>query len=237
MIELIETQNSNLSSIDMLFGDLPLFYWATIESDTVPWSLFKKVKKSLDKGDKQEAVNTLKEIIDMPGLESRQYLQAYHFLNGIQEFDEREIQLFGVIAEIGLEQGSDTLAVYADHRARYYNYSGKSIIRENADDSLDALIDGILLQGTAIVSKIGPWQVARPAAPGNGKARINFLTSHGLHFGEASQSDLFSDPLAGKVMFALLEVMKRLTDQADAAKLERVLSTGTEYLNQHLSEK
>ena len=170
MFEIRKKPAHNYSPIDMLFGDLPLSYWGAIDSKELPWTLFKKVKENLAKDDKQQAIATLKEIIGLPQLESRQYLQAYYFLNELQGFVDGEVEIFGVIVEIGLPDG--------------------------------------------LVSQIGPWKTQRPAAPENKMARLNFLTSHGLHFGEASQQQLFRDPLAGKTMYAMLQVMQELTTKA-----------------------
>ena len=199
------------SSTDMLFGNLPLSYLAAIDSKELPWKLFKKVNEYLAKDDRQEAIRTLKEIIGMPDLESRQYLQAYYFLNELQGFIETEIKILGVIVEISMPGGLDTLAVYADHSARYYNYTGKSVIWQGNDSSLDTLIDDIFIQGKYIVSQVGLWKTQRPDAPGRQMARLNFLTSHGLHFGEAGQRQMFRDPVAGKTMYAMLGVMQELT--------------------------
>lgn len=73
MFEATKKSAEIFSAIDMLFGDLPLSYWACINSNEAPWTLFKEVQKSLDGNKKEEAIATLKEIINMPGLESRQY--------------------------------------------------------------------------------------------------------------------------------------------------------------------
>src|SRR6185437_507566 len=102
---------------------------------------------------------------------------------------------------------------YADHSARYYNYSGSSIAWEHGDNSLDELFDELISQGNIIASQIGPWESPRRAAPPQGMARINFLTSHGLHFGEANQQALFNDPLAGKIMHGMIEVMQALINK------------------------
>ncbi|MEO6637755.1 MAG: hypothetical protein ABIN25_05735 [Ginsengibacter sp.] len=116
--------------------------------------------------------------------------------------------------EVNMPEGNDTLAVYADYTSKYYDYSGKSIIWEHPDDSLDTLIDGIFTESDNVVSHIGPWKDARPAPPTNKMVRINFLTSNGLHFGEASQQALFNDPMAGKLMHGMLNLMNALIDKS-----------------------
>lgn len=198
---------------DTLFGDRPFDYWASINSKGSPWSLFKDAKRSLDKGDKVRAIEILKEIISLPALESRHYLQAYYFLHNAGVVPEGDIKIYGVVAEVSMPDGLDLLAVYADHSARYYNYSGRSIIWEAPDHSLDAAIDDILLQAMDTVKQIGPWKEARRPAPSGETARINFLTSHGLHFGEAAQSVLFSDPLARKIMVGVMGVRDALINK------------------------
>ena len=45
-------------------------------------------------------------------------------------------------------------------------------------------------------------------------ARVNILASHGLHFGEAARSVLFSDPLARKIMLAAMHVRDVLMSKA-----------------------
>lgn len=220
MFESTKKSAEIFSGIDILFGDLPLSYWAGINSNEEPWTLFKEVQKSLDGNKKEEAIATLKGIINMPGLESRQYLQAYFFLNQLQQTKEGDLKIFGVVAEVSMPEGCDTLAVYADHSARYYNYSGSSIAWEHSDNSLDELFDEIIRQGKIIASQIGPWESPRRAAPDQGNARINFLSSHGLHFGEANQQALFNDPLAGKIMYAMVEVMQALINKTSHGEVK-----------------
>ena len=213
MLDIIQPAHK-FSAYDMLFGDLPLSYWGSVGGNEIPWNLFKAVHKSIETEDKETAIDMLHEIINMPGLESRQYLQAWHFLNGLEEPAEADTKIFGVVLEINMPQGNDVLAVYADYSARYFNYSGKSIIWEHADNSMDDLIDGIFEQSKNVVSKIGPWKDARLDPPTRQMARINFLTSKGLHFGEAGQQVLFNDAMAGKLMHEMLNLMKALIDKS-----------------------
>lgn len=214
MNQLRET-TANAPVRDTLFGDYPLSYWGSINSTDLPWTIFKAVKEHVDNGDEANAVELLKKIINLPGLESRHYLQAFHFLNQLDVAAAGAATIFGVIAEVAIEDGVDLLAVYADHSARYYNYSGAAIIWDSADELIAGKIDHILVLSKDIVTKIGPWQGERPAAPKEGFARINFLTSHGLHFGEAEQAVLFNDPMASDLMYAMLNMMETLTGKVN----------------------
>jgi hypothetical protein len=200
----------NIAVRDTLFGDLPVDYWASTDSNELPWNLFKEAKRSMDKGNKDKAIETLKSITSLPSLESRHYLQAYYFLSKLEVIPDGPVKIYGVLLEVGMPEGLDILAVYTNYTARYYNYSGRAIIWESSDALLENKIDNILVQSMDTVRQIGPWKDIRRSAPSNKMARINFLTSHGLHFGEATQSVLFNDPLASKILYALMDVRDTL---------------------------
>jgi hypothetical protein len=119
-------------------------------------------------------------------------------------------QVLGVVVEVGLEGGLDLLAAYADHTARYYNYSGAGVVWEHADASLDAQIDVLLACGQTISDVIGPWEGERPAPPPTGEVRINLLTASGLNFGQAPFEVLSRDSLAGPALAAATALMQSL---------------------------
>ena len=48
----------NISARDTLFGDLSLDYWAGLNTEDLPWNLFSIAKKSIDKGQYREAIET-----------------------------------------------------------------------------------------------------------------------------------------------------------------------------------
>jgi len=199
-----------IANRDLLFGDLPLSYWAGIKSNEAPWTQFAEVESSLASGRQADAVTILLTIVDTPGFEARHYLQAYHFLKVLGIAPPAELELFGVVAEVSIEDGHDFLAVYNDHSARYYNYSGSAIVWDTTNIAIAQKIDNILTLGKEIVGKIGPWDADRLPAPKPNFARINFLTSHGLYFGEAPQSILFNDPMSRGIMYAMLDMIETL---------------------------
>jgi hypothetical protein len=201
---------------DTLFGDFPLAHWAGIDADGMPWDLFKQAKRCLDNGESAEALQALQTILSTPSLESRHYLQAWQALSQEGTVPAFPVEIFGMVVEVAMEEGLDLLAIYADHSARYYNYSGGGIVWDQPDEEISGKIDVILQQGQQIIQHIGPWQGERPAAPVAGKARISMLTSHGLYFGEAPQTVLFNDKLAGPTMYAMLDMMETLIRRTGA---------------------
>jgi hypothetical protein len=204
-----------------LFGDMPLAAWPGREQSAPgePWSWFVNARKYLEAGDQRRAIEELRQITQATGLESRHTLQAWHFLRqlGGAPPDVRAKDVYGVVVECTLEQGLDIVAAYADHTARYYNYSGAAVIWEAPDDSLDTMIDDLLGAGERIIHNIGPWEDARPAAPPIGQARVSMLTPSGLHFGQAPFGVLANDAMGGPILAAAMRLMKALVDKTRQA--------------------
>jgi len=59
-------------------------------------SLFKEIKRYVEKGDKEAAIGSLNNIINLPGLESWRYNEAFHFLNKLFAFSEKYFELYGI---------------------------------------------------------------------------------------------------------------------------------------------
>jgi hypothetical protein len=149
----------------------------------------------------------------MRGLESRHYLQAWHFLRelGVQANADEAKRVYGVVVEVALESGLDIVAAYADGAARYFNYSGAAVIWERPDDSLAQSIEALLEAGRVVAAQIGPWEGQRPAAPEPpGQVRISMLTPSGLHFGQGPFETLAADPLGGPVISSATKLMMEL---------------------------
>ena len=84
---------------DTLFGDMPISQWPSDPGLTAePWSSFVQAREHLDKKDQNSAIIVLKKITDMPGLEPRHSLQAWHFLRqlGVNPPPEKAKTVYGV---------------------------------------------------------------------------------------------------------------------------------------------
>lgn len=200
---------------DTLFGDRPLSQWTGVSAEAMalePWASFGRAKQFIDSGDTPSATAALRGVLEMPHLESRHYLQAYHFLRelGVNPPSGKEKDVFGVVVEVGMDKGLDLVAAYADRHARYYNYSGAGVVWERPNDTLDAAIDDLLNAGGAVARAIGPWKDGRPPAPRKGDARINLLVSSGLHFGQDPIDSLSKDRLGGPVIASAFRLMQQL---------------------------
>ena len=199
---------------DTLFGDLPLSDWPRdVNQNLEPWNLFLDARKYLDARDKKTAVSVLQQITAMPGLESRHYLQAWHFLRqlGVNPPADKAKIVYGVVVEVGMKKGADIVAAYADYTARYLHNSGSGTIWERSDQSLDTQIEALLKAGQAVANQIGPWEKDRPAAPTGDNVRLNMLTPSGLHFGYGAFEVLAKDPMGKAIIDPATELMVSLT--------------------------
>lgn len=206
---------------ELLFGDAALADWrprSDGERAIAPWCHFESARSALEHGDRIGAVQALRRITDAPGLETRQYLQAWHLLRqlGVRPEPDRAKRVLGVILEVHLEEGLDTLAAYEDASARYINHGGRMIVWEASDDGVSRLIAGLLHEGQRIADVIGPWTEPRRPPPPENHVRINMLTPAGLHFGEGPLAVLSVDAMGGPVIAAGTRLMMTLIERAGA---------------------
>ena len=99
---------------------MPLAEWPRGDRLESPWSIFVAARQSFEAGKAEEAKNYFRQVLALPRLESRHYLQAWHELRhlGVQPTTEAK-QLLGVVVEVALDHGLDLPVVHAalDSRA------------------------------------------------------------------------------------------------------------------------
>lgn len=124
-------------------------------------------------------------------------------------------ELMTVIVEIGLDEGLDVLASFANGTARYINHTGKVLIWENVDDKKgNELTQELFNNSRNIVDQIGPWDDVRRPAPEKGMVRLSFLVADGLYFGEGPIEVLFNDAMAAPALSAATALLQYLTQVA-----------------------
>lgn len=200
---------------ELLFGDVPIETWAGTSHEP-PWTHFQDAEHAMAHADVPAAEAALHAVLDTPDLESRQYLQAWSCLrqldrDALTALPER---LYGVVLDVPLEQGCDTLAAYDDHTARYLNQAGGAIIWHAEDAAMDALVDTLLSAARPLLATVGVWESARPPLT-SGLARISLLTAEGLHFSEGSFEKLSADSGTGAVFTAGVALMAALIDRTE----------------------
>lgn len=201
---------------DTLFGDMQLDRWPPMVTgkEVEPWTSFVRARRAIGEGHKEDAIAAWRAIADMPGLESRHYVQAWNFLHvvGVHPPVEKAKLLLGVVIEVPMNGGLDLLAAYPERTARYYNHKGGGVIWEHGSDLLDPQINALLQAAQTILNAIGPWGKPRPPAPPEGQLRINILSPAGLHFGQSTFEAFGKDPLARPAIDAGVTLMNALID-------------------------
>jgi hypothetical protein len=185
-----------------------------------PWSSFQRAERLARAGQPDEAATIWQQIALAERLESRQTLQAWHFLRraGYPPPADRAQDALGVVAEMPVHNAHDLLAAYQDGTARYLNYSGKVVIWEEDPSvaEIQSAIDDWLATGQVIANAIGPWeQSALPPLP-VGHGRVMVLTPAGPRFGQGPAAGLSADPIAGSFLTTATNLMQLIVSRATA---------------------
>lgn len=203
---------------ETFFGDLPLHAWAA-DNLGDPWTVFSTAASCLERDDEDGAVHALQSIVGRIGLESRHYLEAWHALRhaGVSPPPDEARHVYGVVVDVPMQSGFDTLAAYEDGSARYLNFTGAAIIWDVSDSRIDHHVRTLLVAGQELARLIGPWEGERPALT-PGQARISLLTPSGLHFGQAPFELLVRDAMAAPIITAATALMQALIQAGGASK-------------------
>ncbi len=188
---------------NLLFCDNPGLYTAEMKQPyTHPYDiLFSDTSTVAD----------LQNIIDDKNVDPRIAMLAYN-KQVAKGHTPATKELLGVIVEIGLDEGLDTLASFSNGTARYINHTGKMLIWENTDDvTVKSIIADLFDHSEDILEKIGPWDQPRKAYPSTGNLRLTFLVSDGLYFGEGPMDIMFNEPMAAPALNAATQLLQYLT--------------------------
>jgi len=189
---------------ELLFcDDIQLYRGAGVAKE-YPWdSLFASEPNIAD----------LERIVNDPDLETRPKILAANLLRSLNKPLDNK-RLFGVIVEVGMDEGLDVLAAYEDGTARYINYTGSMVIWESKTEESNQLVGHLFVAAREVVEQIGPWDGKRLARPVTGNIRLTFLVGDELYFGEGPFAALAQDPIGGPVVAAATRLMQFLVTTA-----------------------
>lgn len=197
-----------------LFGDAPS---GSTSDPIVSTPALVSAQAYLAVGNIEEACSVLSDILGRSNEMSLVVLQAWRLMREMDRSPSIEWKdvVLGVVAEVGIDGGVDSLGVYPDQSVYYHNHAGSKIVWENGDGSLESQIRKVLEAAIAIVPQVGIWNDQRLPAPSEGRMRLSILTPVGIHFGEgpleALEQDLVARPLvraATTLMVDLVELAK-----------------------------
>jgi hypothetical protein len=195
---------STTTIYEMLFCDNLQVYAKSMQHPLAyPWNILLADKS---------APEELEAIAHDASLQSRVQLLAFDRLRKTGHTIGTK-ELLGVVIEVPLEGGLDTLAAYKDGTAHYINQSGKIVVWETTTAESQALIEQLLTRSQTVVDNIGPWDGERLAPPPAGSIRLSFLVSDGLYFGQGPFEVLEKDPMAGPVIQAASQLLVFLTQR------------------------
>src|SRR5688572_23149800 len=191
---------------NLLFCDNPELYKANLKLPyTYPFDILFS---------EENTANVLQRIIEDPLVDPRIKVLAYNRQLAGGHKPERK-EMLAVIVEVGLDLGLDVLASFNNGTARYINQTGKVLLWETTTDAkANELTNELFNKSRDIISQIGPWDKPRRPHPAKGNARISFLVSDGLYFGEAPINTLFNDPLASSTLTAATRLMQYMTEKS-----------------------
>lgn len=95
-----------------------------------PWPLLAMARSLRNEGRARQAALVLKRVAEAPGVETRVRLWAWHALRklGVRAEGTSADEVLGVVIELPLPLGVDTLAAYRDGTVRYVNQGGDILI-------------------------------------------------------------------------------------------------------------
>ena len=183
------------------------------EQKNSPWALFAQARQAADKTEAQEH---LQRILQSPDLEARVYAQAWQCLRqlGVSPDSTTAAEVYGIVVEVGLNAGLDSVAAYSDHSARYFNHSGAAVIWETETAEMNQRIDACLEVAEFVRSRTEPGDGPHPAPPGEGMMLVNVLTPAGIHFGAGPMDTMQTDPMGAAVTQSALDLMQALMKQS-----------------------
>jgi hypothetical protein len=194
-------QRTNLI-YNLLFCDQPeLFAKADLPTDS-------NLAEVLSSSATPDAV---RKIAENDNTESRIRVLAFNWLRA-HRLDVPRKKLLGVIVEMPLAQGLDTLAAYPDGRVRYINQSGKMAFFESPISGMPEKVTAFMSSAQIAVNQTGPWDKARLPPPPQGFVRFTFLVSDGLYFGQGKVDDIARDKLGGPILKSATALLLLVTN-------------------------
>ena len=186
------------------------------DDESSPWYHFAAAHR-VASTDTAAAQKYLRHILELSNIESRTYLQAWHCLRtlGVEPDDETRRDVKGIVVEVGLKGGLDSVAAYSDHSARYFNHSGAAVIWDTETPEMNARIDPFLEVAAAVGENTEPLEGAHPPLPDRGMMLINVLTPGGIHIGLGPMEAMQGDPMGAAVTQTALALMQALMNAGE----------------------
>jgi ankyrin repeat protein len=137
-------------------------------------------------GDRAGALASLRKLIAIPGMGSREILRAWKLIRDLGEAPPADLaqRVLGVVVESGLGPQVLDVAAYADGQPRFFLSSGGGILGEDRSAEEKAKDLEVVRLAQELVKGMEP--AATRKLPGPGRIRFTFLTPSGSYVAETS---------------------------------------------------
>ena len=122
-----------------------------LDGDSGPFQAIAQASALSEKGDTAGARSRLHTLLGTHALETRIQLFTWSALRELGEQPDAKAgtEVLGVVVEVPMRDGYDTLAAYQDGSARYLNLSGSAIFWDARDDTVAALCRAFIATGAS----------------------------------------------------------------------------------------
>ncbi len=185
------TKTTNFGAADnpfrlLLFADQSLEQLVTVHSlwpqleEGDSWQLVRQAYQLERQGQSDSARNLLDRVLKMEGIETRAALWTWAALRGVGVIPHNgnHHRVRGVVLEMPMHAGIDTVAVYEDGSGCYINYTGQSpILWDAADGPIGEAISQILSVVQPLTAEMFP--VYTHPVPARTEVQVTALTYGG----------------------------------------------------------
>jgi hypothetical protein len=207
---------------ELLFADLPAGQARAVFANV--GDAGRSLVALADAAERGDTASALAALASAPAwnTDTRLHLQAWSLARdaGVEAGDGAK-DVLGVVVDMGLGDGLDTLAGFADGSARYLNHSGSAIVWEVPDMAIGQLVRHLLDEAAIVVVMGGPLEGERLPPPSRGHTMLSVLTRGGIYVGAGPIDAISEDPRGGPVITAATELLQALVQRADAANRPR----------------
>ena len=118
--------------------------------------------------------------------------------------------LLGVIIEVPLERGLDTLAAFSEGGVHYINQADKLLVVEDMN-IVKPQVMKLFASVERSLDRIGPWTEQRLAPPKE-VVRFTFLVSDGMYFGQGPMEVMQTEAIAGPIIHQGAVLLQAVTE-------------------------
>jgi hypothetical protein len=129
-----------------------------LDGKSGPFETISQAATLAEEGQKAQARSRLHSLLMVPGLETRMQLVTWSALRelGEQPGTKSGTGVLGVVLEVPMRGGYDTLAAYQDGSARYLNFSGSAIFWDARDETIATLGRAFIAAGASAGAQAKP---------------------------------------------------------------------------------